>query len=59
MKLVEISNSALGKYKTAATKDAQEADKKGDTKRADKRFSGVVKATNKQFKNDAKKTPKS
>jgi hypothetical protein len=53
--LNEISNEVLGKYKAAAGKQASEADKKGDTKTADKRFSGIVKATNKQFDNDKKK----
>lgn len=53
--LTEISNELLGKYKTAAGKQASAADKKGDTKTADKRFSGIIKATNKQFDNDKKK----
>ena len=54
--LNEISNEVLTRYKTAASKDASTADKKGDFKKGDKRFSGIVKATNKQFDNDAKKT---
>jgi hypothetical protein len=52
--LKEISNEKLGKYKTAAAADAGKADIEGDYKRADKRFSGIVKATKKQFNNDAK-----
>ena len=52
----EISTEVLAKYKTAAGKDASAADKKGDFKRGDKRFSGIVKATKKQFDNDKKKT---
>jgi hypothetical protein len=56
MRLDEISTDTLGKYKTAAGKQASEADKKGDTAKANKRFKGIVKATNKQFDNDKKKT---
>jgi hypothetical protein len=52
--LKEISNDALAKYKTAAALDAGKADSEGDYKRADKRFSGIVKATKKQFANDTK-----
>jgi hypothetical protein len=54
--LQELSNDMLGKYKKAAGADATKADKEGNVKRGDKRFSGIVKATNKQFANDAKKT---
>jgi hypothetical protein len=54
--LQELSNDMLGKYKKAASADASKADKEGNVKRGDKRFSGIVKATNKQFANDAKKT---
>jgi hypothetical protein len=53
--LQELSNDMLGKYKKAASADAAKADKEGNVKRGDKRFSGIVKATNKQFANDAKK----
>ena len=56
MRLDEISTKKLADYKTAAGKDATEADKAGDTKKADKRFSGIVKATKKQFDNDKKKS---
>jgi RNA polymerase sigma factor (sigma-70 family) len=50
--LKELSNDALGRYKKAASADASAADKAGNYKRADKRFSGIVKATKKQFAND-------
>ena len=53
--VMETSMEKLTKYKTAAAADAGKADKEGDYKRADKRFSGIVKATKKQFANDAKK----
>ena len=52
--LDEISNEKLAQYKTAAALDAGKADKEGDYKRGDKRFSGIVKATKKQFANDMK-----
>ena len=54
--LDEISNEKLSQYKTAAAADAGKADKEGDYKRGDKRFSGIVKATKKQFANDTKKS---
>ena len=53
--LKELSSEKLGQYKKAAGAQASAADKVGDTKRADKRFSGIVKATKKQFANDEKK----
>jgi hypothetical protein len=52
--LNEISNEVLTKYKTAAADDARKADKEGDTARGNKRFSGIIKATKKQFDNDKK-----
>jgi len=52
--LNEISNEVLAKYKTAAGKSAIDADKKGDFKTGNKRFSGIIKATKKQFSNDTK-----
>jgi len=52
--LKEISNEKLAQYKTAAGADAGKADLAGDYKKADKRFSGIVKATKKQFANDTK-----
>ncbi len=54
--LAELSTELLGRYKKAAASDASSADKKGDFERGNKRFSGIVKATKKQFTNDAKKT---
>jgi hypothetical protein len=54
LQLNELSNEKLGQYKKAAGADATAADKTGDTKKADKRFSGIVKATKKQFANDEK-----
>ena len=56
--VIELSNEKLGQYKKGAGADASAADKAGDTKKADKRFSGIVKATKKQFANDAKKNVK-
>ena len=53
--VAELSNELLGRYKKAAGADARKADSEGDYKRADKRFSGIVKATKKQFANDEKK----
>lgn len=52
--LHEVSNELLGRYKKAAGADASAADKKGDFKKGDKRFKGIVKATNKEFDNDKK-----
>lgn len=52
--IMEVSTEKLAKYKTAAGADARKADAEGDYKRGDKRFSGIVKATKKQFANDAK-----
>jgi len=52
--LAELSSEKLGQYKKAAGAQASAADKVGDTKKADKRFSGIVKATKKQFANDEK-----
>jgi hypothetical protein len=50
----ELSSDLLGRYKKGASADATAADKKGDYKQGDKRFSGIVKATKKQFANDKK-----
>jgi hypothetical protein len=55
VRLDEISTKKLADYKSAAGKDASAADKSGNTERANKRFSGIVKATNKQFNNEIKK----
>jgi phosphopantetheine adenylyltransferase len=51
----ELSNDTLGSYKKKAGEQASAADKVGDTKKADKRFSGIIKATKKQFVNDLRK----
>ena len=53
--LAELSSELLGRYKKAASADASQADKEGDYARANKRFSGIIKATKKQFANDEKK----
>ena len=50
----ELSTDLLGRYKKAAGDDATAADKAGDYDKGHKRFKGIVKATNKQFDNDAK-----
>jgi hypothetical protein len=55
----ELSTEKLAQYKTAAARDARAADQEGDFKRGDRRFSGIVKATKKQFDNDAKKVDES
>ena len=52
--LYELSNELLGRYKKAAAADAKKADAEGDYDRGNKRFSGIVKATKKQFANDEK-----
>jgi hypothetical protein len=53
--LNELSTDLLARYKTAAGKEASAADKAGDFKKGNKRFSGIMKATKKQFHNDLKK----
>ena len=50
----ELSSDLLGRYKTAAGADASKADKAGDYDKGNKRFSGIMKATKKQFANDMK-----
>jgi hypothetical protein len=52
--VAELSSELLGRYKKAAGADAKKADAEGDYARGNKRFSGIVKATKKQFDNDAK-----
>ncbi len=52
--LDELSNDTLANYKKKAGADATAADKAGDYKRGDKRMSGIIKATKKEFDNDAK-----
>lgn len=56
--VMETSTEKLTRYKTAAAADARKADKEGDFERGNKRFSGIVRATKKQFANDAKRQPK-
>lgn len=51
----ELSTDLLGRYKKAAGAQASAADKAGDVAKGNKRFSGIMKATRKQFDNDAKK----
>jgi len=53
--LDELSNDLLTRYKKSASDQASAADKSGDFKKGDKRFSGIIKATKKQFANDLKK----
>ena len=55
LQLNELSNKKLGDYKTAAGADASKADSEGNYKRGDKRMSGIIKATKKEFANDKKK----
>ena len=50
----ELSTDKLAQYKTAAGKQATAADKAGDYKKGNKRFSGIVQATKKQYANDTK-----
>jgi hypothetical protein len=52
--LNELSTKKLGQYKDAAVANAREADKVGDTTKANKRLIGVIKATKKQFANEIK-----
>jgi hypothetical protein len=53
-KINELSTDKLADYKKKAGDSASAADKAGDTKTGNKRFSGIMKATRKQFDNDAK-----
>lgn len=53
--LSELSNDLLDRYKKKAGEAASAADKKGDYATGNKRFKGIIKATNKQFDNDMKK----
>jgi hypothetical protein len=52
--LSELSNDTLASYKKKAGADATQADKRGDYARGNKRMSGIVRATKKEFDNDAK-----
>jgi hypothetical protein len=49
-----LSPDTLASYKEKAGAEATAADKAGNFKKGNKRFAGVVKATKKQFDNDAK-----
>jgi hypothetical protein len=51
----ELSNDLLARYKKKAADQASAADKVGDYAKGNKRFSGIIKATKKQFDNDLKK----
>ena len=51
----ELSSDLLVRYKKSAGADANKADKAGDYNKGNKRFSGIMKATKKQFANDMKK----
>jgi hypothetical protein len=50
-----LSPELLSRYKKAAGADAAAADKKGDFERGNKRFSGIIRATKKEFDNDQKR----
>jgi len=54
--LNELSPATLANYKTKAGAAATAADSAGDRKTGDRRFSGIVKATKKQFDQDAKQS---
>jgi hypothetical protein len=57
----ELSTAMLGRYKTGAAAHAGKLDQSGrpeDTAKANKRFSGIVNATKKQFANDTAEKPK-
>jgi hypothetical protein len=56
--LDELSPKTLARYKKAAGASARAADKAGDFEKGNKRFSGIVRATKKEFDHDAKKRPK-
>jgi len=45
----ELSKDTLASYKKKAGADARKADKAGDFKRGNKRFSGIMRATKKEF----------
>lgn len=54
VELSELSNTTLASYKKKAGDSASAADKAGNFPLGNKRFSGIIKATKKQFANDAK-----
>ena len=51
----ELSTDLLARYKTASHASAKTSDEAGNYAKGDKRFSGINKATRKQFDNDLKK----
>lgn len=53
--ITELTTDLLARYKTAASASAKASDEAGNYKKGDKRFSGINKATKKQFDNDLKK----
>ena len=53
--ITELTTDLLARYKTAAGASAKASDEAGNYKKGDKRFSGINKATRKQFDNDLKK----
>jgi hypothetical protein len=55
--LDELSPQTLARYKKAAGASAREADKAGDFAKGNKRFSGIVRATKKEFDQATKKKP--
>lgn len=54
LEINELSNVTLASYKKKAGEQATAADKAGNFKKGDKRFSGITKATKKQFANPVK-----
>ena len=54
--LNELSPETLARYKKAAGADASKADKEGDFERGNKRFSGIVRATKKEFDKPTKES---
>jgi hypothetical protein len=54
--LDELSPETLARYKKAAGADASKADKEGDFERGNKRFSGIVRATKKEFDKPTKES---
>lgn len=54
--ILELSNNLLSRYKKNAGASASAADASGNLQKGNKRFSGIMKATRKQFSNDAKKS---
>ena len=54
LEINELSNVTLASYKKKAGEQATAADKAGDFKKGNKRFSGITKATKKQFANPVK-----